>query len=213
MGDLSNNIYYAFNEQFNTIHEMDEILNNAIVVNNAMNQSFEEDENKYKYVLSSEGKEELLKCKYNKHGDHLNEICPITQEEFTLDNDIIMLPCKHCFDPEAITNWLEKESAVCPVCRYKLQNKEVENPIHTTPAPIRTIPPPNNHSPIDQSHIDLLNNPFAQIFQQMQENNNITQLSNDNTYGSRLMHEIFIMINHEDDLLQAIQQSLRDNNE
>ena len=205
MEDLSNNI--AFNQIFHTIPEFDEILNNTVRVSNVINDSFEE-ENKYKYVISDEGKSQLKYCKFQDIDNPINDTCPITQESFSKNDDVIVLPCNHCFTPDAINTWLENESAICPVCRHELQNKEIENPEYNRP---RT----NNRSRIArrngfrvaQPPMSLLSNPFNELFQQVERNNN-TVFNDTNTYGSRLMREIFSMINEEDDLQQAIEQSL-----
>ena len=62
------------------------------------------------------------KIKYTKkndiNNDYLNTLCPITQVDFIDQQDIIILECKHCFDPEAILYWLKEEKAECPVCRH-----------------------------------------------------------------------------------------------
>ena len=44
--------------------------------------------------------------------------------------EIIKLPCNHSFIPDAIEKWLKEENAICPICRYTLDSKEVENPQH-----------------------------------------------------------------------------------
>ena len=41
--------------------------------------------------------------------------------------EVIQLPCNHCFCPEAITKWLTKEKAICPVCRLTLDSIEIED--------------------------------------------------------------------------------------
>ena len=50
--------------------------------------------------------------------------------------EIIKLPCEHCFIPEAIVKWVKEEKAICPVCRYALDSKEVED--KSTVSPRRT---------------------------------------------------------------------------
>ena len=47
--------------------------------------------------------------------------------------EIIKLPCDHCFIPEAIEKWVKEEKAICPVCRYTLDSKEVEDKSIITP--------------------------------------------------------------------------------
>ena len=53
-----------------------------------------------------------------------NKICPITQEEFEENEDIIVLPCNHYSKEDGIRTWLEKNKAICPVCRYQIKYKE-----------------------------------------------------------------------------------------
>ena len=55
-----------------------------------------------------------------------NNSCPIFHVNFDNDDEIIELPCQHCFVPEAIEKWLNEEQAVCPVCRFELDSKEVK---------------------------------------------------------------------------------------
>jgi hypothetical protein len=83
--------------------------------------------NPIKYVISEKAKEELQKCKYK---DALNKenfkCCCITQDDFLDDDDIIQLPCEHCFFPEPIIKWLTEESSTCPICKKTLESVEVK---------------------------------------------------------------------------------------
>ena len=96
---------------------------------NSIVNSLEFSDKKYKKVISDNGKKELKKLQFKKNDDNYNyknDICPIIQTEFD-DNEIItQLPCKHCFNPEAITHWLEKEKAECPICRFELDYDEIK---------------------------------------------------------------------------------------
>ena len=89
--------------------------------------SVEFSDKKYKRIISDNGKKELKKLPFKKNDDNYkNDICPIIQTEFD-DNEIItQLPCKHCFNTEAITHWLEKEKAECPICRLELDYNEIK---------------------------------------------------------------------------------------
>lgn len=80
----------------------------------------------YKKVISDEGKNDLKKMPYKKN-ELYNTSCPILMVDFEEDQEVIVLPCNHCFLPEAIEKWLEEEKAECPVCRLKLKSKEVKN--------------------------------------------------------------------------------------
>jgi hypothetical protein len=104
---------------------------------NSIVNRLEFSEKKYKKIISDNGKKELKKIQYKKNDDkknddkknddkYKNNICPIIQTEFD-DNEIItQLPCKHCFNTEAITHWLEKEKAECPICRFELDYDEIK---------------------------------------------------------------------------------------
>ena len=46
--------------------------------------------------------------------------------EFEEGEEISQLPCNHLFNTEALTRWLKNESYKCPVCRHKLEFKEVK---------------------------------------------------------------------------------------
>ena len=109
---------FVENERNNILYDE---LENSIV------NSLEFSDKKYKKVISDNGKKELKKIQFKKNDDNYkNNICPIIQTEFD-DNEIItQLPCKHCFNTEAITHWLEKEKAECPICRFELDYDEIK---------------------------------------------------------------------------------------
>ena len=68
---------------------------NTNILNESLNQ-----ENKYRQVISDEGKKSLKKQAYEKDVCS-NESCPITQEEFKNGDEIMILPCNHGFIEEA----------------------------------------------------------------------------------------------------------------
>jgi len=50
----------------------------------------------------------------------LNDTCPITQEEFTNNDEVTIIKnCGHIFKTRAINNWLF-EHQTCPVCRHNI---------------------------------------------------------------------------------------------
>lgn len=55
----------------------------------------------------------------------INTACGIWQEDFEKGEAIKVMPCNHAFKAEAITKWLTTEKAECPICRFKLESKEV----------------------------------------------------------------------------------------
>ena len=99
-----------------------------------INESFETSSSPYKRVISEEGKKKLKTFKF-KESQKLNDTCPIFQEKFEEDDLVTELPCGHCFIPGAISRWLEKENALCPVCRFELDSVEKR-----TPPPVRRRP-------------------------------------------------------------------------
>jgi len=110
------------------IQAINEILGNESTsnTNNLTNRVLEVSLNQcnsYKQVLSEEGKETIKKEIYDA-SLHDEKRCPISCTEFKNGDEISVLPCKHIFFPEFISEWLEKEKAECPICRYKLKSKE-----------------------------------------------------------------------------------------
>lgn len=52
----------------------------------------------------------------------INLRCPITQEEFNPDDEVIQIRhCRHCFNPSSLNNWFNS-NVRCPVCRYDIRN-------------------------------------------------------------------------------------------
>lgn len=52
----------------------------------------------------------------------INLRCPITQEEFNPDDEVIQIRhCRHCFTPSSLNNWFNS-NVRCPVCRYDIRN-------------------------------------------------------------------------------------------
>ena len=79
----------------------------------------------YKKILSEKGSSQLKKIKFIE-SSKTNNTCPIFQVDFCNDDDIIELPCRHCFNPDAITKWLCEEQPICPICRFELDSIEVK---------------------------------------------------------------------------------------
>ena len=111
-----------------------------------------------KNVISEKGKQELKRELYKKD-EHINNICPITQEEFSDGDTVIVLPCNHCFYPAGINRWLENNKAECPVCRHKLSSKEVFNTEDTEDSddevPTLTDNSTGEHMDIDEDDEDV----------------------------------------------------------
>jgi hypothetical protein len=58
---------------------------------------------------------------YNTILNPLNTACPITHEEFTSTDEVIMInQCRHIFKKNAIMSWLSRR-ATCPCCRINIR--------------------------------------------------------------------------------------------
>ena len=80
-------------------------------------------ENVFNYLLREDAKPQIKKHKETRQ---LNESCPISLNSFSPDSEVAILLCGHCFEPEALNTWLEKQhkSATpmsCPLCRAALK--------------------------------------------------------------------------------------------
>jgi len=93
--------------------------------NEVMNSSLY-DEPPIKNVVSEKGKEQLRLVEYKDKCCN-NNSCPILHIDFEEKEEIIVLPCNHGFNKDAITRWVSDEKAECPVCRFKLDSIEKKN--------------------------------------------------------------------------------------
>ncbi|KAI0137308.1 RING-7 protein [Xylariales sp. AK1849] len=60
----------------------------------------------------------------NVNDEHLG--CTICTEDFTVGEDVRVLPCDHKFHPPCIDPWLVNVSGTCPLCRLDLRPQESE---------------------------------------------------------------------------------------
>ncbi|KAI1460850.1 hypothetical protein F4805DRAFT_415758 [Annulohypoxylon moriforme] len=56
--------------------------------------------------------------------DHLG--CSICTEDFSVGQDVRVLPCDHKFHPQCVDPWLVNVSGTCPLCRLDLRPREAE---------------------------------------------------------------------------------------
>jgi len=167
----TNNRYYDFRSRlissiFPNFQEQEERQ-----LSNVLHESLYQDTNRYKHVISEDGKKDLKHKTF-----YLNEFkeqtnCPITQDEFEEGQLIIELPCDHIFEPDSIMKWLNTHSHKCPVCRYELDSIEVEEEKSQE----------NNNTELQQE--DENNNTESQENNNTlpQENNNTESQENNNT--------------------------------
>ena len=125
--------------------------NSSSRLNNILNQSLNyTDQNKYKNVISEEGKDNIKFEEYKK-SEYPDQICcPMTLNNFNEGDEVAVLPCGHIFEKNAILKWLEKEDNRCPVCRKELPSKEIKIQ--------ETEPMQNNDSNNDNNNNNSNNN-------------------------------------------------------
>jgi len=96
-------------------------------INNILQTSLlDPGQNLYKHVLSEDGEDEIKKLNYEFDKFPEQKSCPMTLSEFKEGCEIAQLPCGHIFEYDAILKWLQDENACCPVCRKKMDSKEVK---------------------------------------------------------------------------------------
>ena len=47
--------------------------------------------------------------------------CGITLDPFEIGDDVIALPCGHCYKADAVKGWL-KDHTTCPICREQIKS-------------------------------------------------------------------------------------------
>ena len=127
--DLSNNnpnvsIINLINRLRNQLPNMNVINNNNTNINSILASTLQQ-KNKYKNVLSDDGKSDIQFLKYDS-SIYSEKMCPIMMVDFEENEEIAKLPCGHIFSKDAILQWLEDESNKCPVCRHELKSKEIK---------------------------------------------------------------------------------------
>jgi hypothetical protein len=115
----------------------DEMMNENMVINEdeepifwgeeqAIANSFY-DRSPIRHVIAEHMADDILKTKKYIHVENREEHskCPISLEYFKDDDDVIQLPCNHCFFEEPIRQWLMNDSHVCPICRFSFESMEI----------------------------------------------------------------------------------------
>ncbi|KAH7180866.1 hypothetical protein DER46DRAFT_583875 [Fusarium sp. MPI-SDFR-AT-0072] len=72
--------------------------------------------------------------------DHLG--CSICTEDFTVGEDVRVLPCKHQYHPACVDPWLINVSGTCPLCRYDLRPGKGHASAEADVGDSSTLPPP-----------------------------------------------------------------------
>jgi hypothetical protein len=66
-------------------------------------------------------------CIFSTIQNPINNYCPISQEEFTANQEVIMIKhCGHLFKQEPLLTWFSNHST-CPYCRYDIKEYSLQN--------------------------------------------------------------------------------------
>uniref|UniRef100_A0A6C0K244 RING-type domain-containing protein n=1 Tax=viral metagenome TaxID=1070528 RepID=A0A6C0K244_9ZZZZ len=157
------------NEDFSEFNNIVRLLLNDIITNEvyfpvfprspsqrALQASLYE-RNPIRCVITDEVKSTLTPIKFRDAKDIENNLkCSILCDSFKEDDDIIQLPCNHCFFVDPIMKWLTEDGCECPVCRYKFDSME-KNVRETTEE--ETIEENNeNYNNYEYDQIEQINN-------------------------------------------------------
>ena len=162
-------------------------------LDNFINSTFENNNKKFKKVISDHELEKLTKQKFVKENETTtNSQCPIYCYNFEENEEIIKLSCNHNFNCEAITRWLTEESNTCPICRYEFDYKEINNDTKR------------------QSNEEMQSNEERQSNEEMQANINDDEYNSINRYNASFDYDydfpslIEPVISQDEMLLQEI---------
>jgi hypothetical protein len=142
------------------------------------------DSNPIKMVISEEEKNKLATIKYKDAiNKEQNTACFIMQDDFQEEDDIIQLPCNHCFTPDSIMHWLTEECAECPVCRHKFDSVEK-----------RVEPTSQEEEDDDMPELIPMNQP---IINNIFEINNVNQVNN---FSNIFLNNLFNSLSDESNI-------------
>jgi hypothetical protein len=158
------------NDDFSELNNIVRLLLNDIITNEvylpvfprspsqrALQASLYE-RNPIRCVITDEVKSTLIPIKFRDAKDIENNLkCSILCESFKEDDDIIQLPCNHCFFVEPIMKWLTEDGCECPVCRYKFDSME-KNVRETNEETIEINDEENNGFYNEYDTIEQINN-------------------------------------------------------
>lgn len=213
--DFNNLTNTSIGQILTMMNNGEELLNLITQING--NSDFQNqtlyDESPIKNVVSEKGKEQLKKIKYSKDVCN-NTSCAILHIDFEEDEEIIVLPCNHGFNSEAITKWVSDEKAECPICRFKLDsiekknetnnstNASVQPPVYTPSINITNI---NNIFTPENSFNEnnIFNENYVPLTQRFRNNNTVIY---NHPFGPRIERVASIISEDDDnnDLMRAI---------
>ncbi|MCH9613698.1 MAG: hypothetical protein SP1CHLAM54_07070 [Chlamydiia bacterium] len=68
-------------------------------------------------------------CNFGEISTPLNNECAITMNDFETTTSVVELACKHIFEEEAITTWVQRD-ATCPTCRRAVDLTQIRTQLH-----------------------------------------------------------------------------------
>tara|TARA_B100000963_G_scaffold269116_1_gene237244 strand:+ start:11530 stop:12114 length:585 start_codon:yes stop_codon:yes gene_type:complete len=172
-----------------------------------LNQSLEQDQATYKNVVDINKNNQIEFQKYNSETCDQSSCC-ITMVDFNENDIVAVLPCKHCFNKEALIKWVTEESATCPICRFELESTEVSaNGEEKQPENEEENDSPNPNN-IRNNLIDALNLDQVSAYQNIVDNLS----TNNNTVISRntILELIRMLDLHISNTLDTIENSITD---
>jgi hypothetical protein len=181
-----NNINYNYNNYNNNYNNNN---NDSRLLQQTMSNSLYDNVNKYKMVITDEAFQTIIPTIYRNltQEDKLsNTVCCISLEDFNDDDDVLQLHCSHVFHKDAITHWLKKESSICPVCRFKYDDVEVENTDNNNNANnANNANNVNSDLSIDNT-IEITTNEYNSSFYNILDF--LNELQNDRNYNQQSMY-------------------------
>lgn len=187
-----NNIYFNRLSQSRIYNEFNDQNNLNRSYRNLIEESFQE-KNKYKKIATEFVINSLEKIIFKTNNQSFkNTSCPIYYIDFEDNEEITILPCKHCFNNFAIKKWLSEESNECPVCRYELSYNEVKidnknlnqnsSNINENTETNNTLDEPilesNNEVILENNHQQNLYNSLQQMINRIYANNYNSNIRN-----------------------------------
>lgn len=119
-------------------------------------------------------------------------VCPVCKDQFVIDSEAKILPCKHMYHSDCIIPWLEMNNS-CPVCRYRLQSHD-EIEIEAEDRVNFTGPPRLDELLDDAEDLFMFRNTLRNIVRRHQFNhsNNNDNVNEQHSNGSRFVADDFL---------------------
>jgi hypothetical protein len=116
---------HTYQEQLSNLY--DESINFFELINNfTLPDDLDLDD--VKVTLSEEEFSKLKRIKIDDgNKETYNSKCTVCLDEFEIDQNVVLLKCKHYFHDECIRSWLTKQSTKCCTCRFDCRDDRSDN--------------------------------------------------------------------------------------